>query len=88
MDLIHGNGHILETTQQGKRLKSTRFTKNPRYDWNGLYSYNTKIAEIDFENETIRQVVWASVSSQRHYNWLRNMLVEDYGFTELKAQPS
>ena len=69
-------------TEAGKRKTFPRFKKNLRIDENGLYSYGTKIADIDFGHRTIRSLGRFSATSSRHYNYVRALLEEE-GFQEM-----
>jgi hypothetical protein len=70
-------------TDKGMVLKFPRYQKNLRYNLNGLYSYSTKIADIDFRGRTITSRGKWSPTSTRHYNYVRNLLQDSYGFQEL-----
>jgi hypothetical protein len=75
---------VEQATDKGKVLKFPRHQKNLRYNLNGLYSYNTNIADIDFLRRTITSKGKWSPTSTRHYNYVRNLLQDSYGFQELK----
>ena len=67
---------------KGKQLKMPRFTKNLRIDRQGIYSYGTKIAELDVPSRSILRTGYYSATSSRHYNYARNHL-EGCGFSEV-----
>ena len=67
---------------KGKQLKMPRFTKNLRVDRQGIYSYGTKIAELDVPSRSILPTGYYSATSSRHYNYVRNHL-EGFGFSEV-----
>ena len=71
-------------TEAGKRKTFPRFKKNLRIDETGLYSYSTKIADIDFGHRTIRSLGKWSPTSSRHYNYARKLLEEE-GFQEIRT---
>jgi hypothetical protein len=71
-------------TEAGKTKTFPRFKKNLRIDGNGLYSYSTKIAEIDFGHRTVRSLGRFSATSSRHYNYALQLLEEE-GFNEIGA---
>ena len=75
---------VEQATDKDKVLKFPRRQKNLRYNLNGLYSYNTNIADIDFLRRTITSKGKWSPTSTRHYNYVRNLLQDSYGFQELK----
>jgi hypothetical protein len=70
-------------TDKGKALKFPRYQQNLRYNRHGLYSYRTKIADIDFLGRTITSRGKWSPTSTRHYNYARNLLQDSYGFREI-----
>ena len=74
---------VIGATIQGKRLKFTHFTLNLRYDSDGIYSYTTKIAELNLEDKTIKKLGWWSKTTSRHYNWTKKYLQKQYDFKEL-----
>ena len=74
---------VIAATTKGKKLKFKQFTVNLRYDATGLYSYTTKVAELNFEDKTIKKLGWWSQSTSRHYNWTRKYLQEQFDFKEI-----
>ena len=46
-----------KATEKGKVLKFDRYGKNLRYNSEGIYSYGTKIANIDLRQRTIQNLV-------------------------------
>jgi hypothetical protein len=67
---------------RGKQMKMPRFTKNLRVDREGIYSYGTKIAQLDIPTRSIIRTGYYSPTSSRHYNYMRNHL-EGFGFSEV-----
>jgi hypothetical protein len=76
-----------QATEAGKRLKFLRYTKNLRYDSEGIYSYKTKIANINCMNRTIQKRGYWSRTTTKHYNYAKRMLNLCYGFEEIEPEP-
>ena len=86
MNYLHSDDffeNALAANNKGKFLKFPRFRTNLRYNIDGLYSYNTKIAHINMPGRTIMMLGKWSVTSTAHYNYARNFLEETYGFREI-----
>ena len=75
--------NALTASNKGKFLKFPRFKANLRYNFDGLYSYNPKIAHICMPGRTIMMLGKWSVTSTAHYNYARNFLGNTYGFREV-----
>ena len=75
--------NALTASNKGKFLKFPRFKANLRYNFDGLYSYHTKIAHINMPGRTIMMLGKWSVASTTHYNYARNFLEDTYGFREI-----
>ena len=73
--------------EKGKGLKFLRYGKNLRYDSEGIYSYGTKIANLDLGRRTIQKLGYWSPTSSTHYNYAARMLDERYGFYETENAP-
>ena len=73
----------LKASDKGKFLKLPRYQKNLKYNFDGLYSYNTRIALLDLPRRTITKLGRWSVTSTTHYNYARRFLEDTYGFREL-----
>ncbi|MFM7983861.1 MAG: hypothetical protein ACKPKO_31505, partial [Candidatus Fonsibacter sp.] len=71
------------TSNKGKFRKFPRSKANLRYNFDGLYSYHTKIAHINMQYRTITMLGKWSVTSTTHYNYARNFLEDTYGFREI-----
>ena len=67
---------------KGKQMKMPRFAKNLRVDRQGIYTYGTKIAELDVPSRSILPTGYYSATSSRHYHYVRRHL-EDLGFSEV-----
>ena len=72
-----------KASDKDKFLKLPRFQANLRYNFGGLYSYQTKIAHLDLPSRTIVKLGKWSVASTIHYNYTRRLLEDRYGFQEL-----
>ena len=71
-----------KASDKDKFLKLPRFQANLRYNFDGLYSYRTKIAFINMPGMTIMKLGKWSVTSTTHYNYARRFLEDRYGFLE------
>ena len=72
----------LKASDKGKFLKLPRYQKNLKSNFDGLYSYNTRIAHLDLPRRTITKLGRWSVNSTTHYNYARRFLEDTYGFRE------
>ena len=72
-----------EATWKGKFMRLPRFQKNLKYNFDGLYSYNTRIALLDLPHRTITKLGKWSQTSTAHYNYTRRLLEDRYGFREI-----
>ncbi len=63
-------------------LKLPNYQKNLKYNFDRLYSYNTKIAHLDLPGRTIVKLGKWSPTSTTHYNYARRLLEDPYGFQE------
>ena len=77
----------LEATRKGKGLKMNRYGTNLRYNSEGVYSYNTKIADLDWNLRKISKRGTCSKTSSKHYNYAKSMLEMCYDFTEVSPAP-
>ena len=68
-----------------KFLKFPRFQRNLKYNFDGLYSYNTRIALLDLPHGTIIKMGRWSVTNTTHYRYARRFLEATYGFRKLKS---
>ena len=66
-----------------KFLKFPRFQRNLKSNFDGLYSYNTRIALLDLPGRTIIKLGRWSPTSTTHYNYARRLLQDHYGFQEI-----
>ena len=77
--------NAMKASDKGKFLKLPRYQKNLKYNFDGLYSYNTRIALLDLPRRTITKLGRWSVTSTTHYNYARRFLEDTYGFRELMS---
>ena len=76
--------NAMKASDKGKVLKLPRFQANLRYNFDGLYSYLTKIAHLDLPGRTIVKLgKCGSVTSTMHYLYARRLLEDRYGFREI-----
>jgi hypothetical protein len=61
-----------------------RYTKNLRYDDEGVYSYGTKVIELDWIKLTAKRLGRWSPTTSRHQNYAIGDLATDWGFREIK----
>ena len=82
-------GEVIDTamtaSDKGKFLKLPRYQKNLKYNFDGLYSYNTRAALLDLPRQTITKLGRWSPTSTAHYNYARRFLEDTYGFRELMS---
>ena len=69
-----------KATEKGKMLKFDRYGKNLRYNSEGIYSYGTKIANIDIRQRTIQKLGHWSPTTSKHYNYAARLLDTSYDF--------
>ena len=75
--------NAMKASDKGRFLKLPRYQKNLKYNFDGLYSYNTRIALLDLPRRSITKIGRWSVTSTTHYNYARRFLEDTYGFREL-----
>ena len=75
---------VRKATEMGRKLKLPKYTKNLRYDADGICSYGTQVAKLNMLDRTIRSLGKWSVTSSKHYNYARNLLREAHGFQEIE----
>ncbi len=78
--------NAMKASDKRKFVKLPRFQKNLRYNFDGLYSYNTRIALLDLPHRTITKLARWSVTSTTHYNYARRLLEDRYGFFEILSE--
>ena len=62
---------VRKATERGRKLKLPKYTKNLRYDADGIYSYGTQVGKLNMLDRTIRSLGKWSVTSSKHYNYAR-----------------
>ncbi len=75
--------NAMKASDKGKFVKLPRFQRNLKYNFDGLYSYNTEVAHLDLPSRTIVKLGKWSVTSSTHNNYTRRLLEDHYGFREL-----
>ena len=75
--------NAMKASYKGRFLKLPRYQKNLKYNFDGLYSHNTRIALIDLPRRTITKLGRWSPTSTAHCNYTRRFLEDTYGFREL-----
>ena len=71
--------------EKGKMTKFPKYSNNLCYDANGIYSYGSRIADLNLDNRTIRNLGSWSKTSVKHYNYAKHMLKICYDFEEVTA---
>ena len=74
--------NAMKASDKGRFLKLPRYQKKLKYNFDGLYSYNTLTALLDLLLRTITKIGRWSVTSTTHYNYARRFLEDTYGFRE------
>ena len=72
-----------KASNKGKFMKLPCFKRNLKYNFDGLYSYSTKIAHLDLPGKIIVKLGKWSPTSTTHYNYTRRLLEDRYGFREI-----
>jgi len=72
-----------EAQWKEKFLRLPRFQKNLKYNFDGVYSYNIRIADLNVPDKTSRKRGNWSVTSTTHYNYVHRLLEDSYGFREI-----
>ena len=74
-----------KATEKGKALKFDHYGKNLRYNSEGIYSYGTKIANIDLRQRTIQKLGYWSPTTSKHYNYATHLLDICYDFRPIES---
>ena len=77
--------HTQQALWKGKFLRLPRFQKNLKYNFDGLDSYNTMIADHNIPDRTIEKRGKWSPTNTTHYNYTRRLLEDRYGLRELMS---
>lgn len=59
-----------------------KYKQNLRATDNYIYSYETKVAEIDHETKTIKPLGWWSMTTSKHINYVGS----EYGYEVQKVK--
>ena len=59
-----------------------KYKQNLRATDNHIYSYETKVAEINYETRTIKPLGWWSMTTSKHINYVGS----EYGYEVQKAK--
>ena len=52
------------------RTALDKYKQNLKVDYHNVWSYDTKVAEIDHRNRTIKPLVWWSRTTSKHINYV------------------
>ena len=74
-----------KATEKGKLLKFDRYGENLRYNSEGIYSYGTKIANIDLRLRTIQKLGHWSPTASKHHNYAARLLDICYDFRPIES---
>jgi len=55
-------------------MKLEKYTKNLKIELDSIYSYNTLVAKIDFENKVIIPSSYYSATTSKHINYVAKEL--------------
>ena len=69
--------------KNGTSFKFFRYRKHLRYDSDGVYSYNSKIAHVDLKQKTIQKVGPLTPLYNNHYVYAAHMFKICYDFHEV-----
>ena len=58
-----------------------KYKQNLKADYNNVFSYDTKVAEIDHKNRQITPLGWWSVTTSKHINYVGS----EYGYEVQKV---
>ena len=60
-----------------------KYKQNLKVDYHNIWSYDTKVAEIDHNKRTITPLGWWSVTTSKHINYVGS----EYGYEVQKVKP-
>lgn len=63
--------------------KFPRFCKNLSYNDRGVYSYGSRIADLNLDCRAIRKLGYWSKTSEKHYNYAKHIFEICYDFYEV-----
>ena len=70
-------------TKNGTSFTFFKYSKNLRYDAIGVYSYGSKIANIDLKQKTIQKIGPLAPLYNDHYIYAKHMFKTCYDFREV-----
>ena len=53
-----------------RRTALDKYKQNLKVDYHNVWSYDTKVAEIDHRNRTIKPLGWWSRTTSKHINYV------------------
>ena len=71
--------YTTETSYSRKALD--KYKQNLKVDYHNVWSYDTKVAEIDHIKRTIKPLGWWSVTTSKHINYVGS----EYGYKVQKV---
>ncbi len=73
---------VQKASDKDQFLKLPRHQKNLKYNFDGLYSYNTKIPHLNLPARTLVKLGKWSPTSTTHYNYARRLLEATMAFKD------
>ena len=73
---------MYKTETATTRTTLNRYKDNLKVDYHNVYSYETKVAEINHETRTIKPLDWWSVTTSKHINYVGS----EYGYEVQKIK--
>ena len=67
---------MFKTETATTRTSLERYKDNLKVDYNNIFSYDTKVAEINHVKREIRPLGWWSVTTSKHINYVGS----EYGY--------
>ncbi len=79
---------VKERSAKGKTTKFPKYCKNLSYDALGIYSFGSRIADLNLDCRVIRKLGYCywSKTSEKHYNYAKHILEICYDFYEVDAE--
>jgi len=72
---------MYKTETATTRTSLKRYKDNLKVDYNNIFSYDTKVAEINHVKREIRPLGWWSVTTSKHINYVGS----EYGYEVQKV---
>ena len=73
---------MYKTETATTRTTLNRYKDNLKVDYHNVYSYETKVAEINHAERTITPLDWWSVTTSKHINYVGS----EYGYEVQKIK--